>query len=29
MAIAFVGIGVLTLRLIPQKNTEIKVEKSR
>ena len=29
MALAFVGIGVLTLRLIPQKNTEIKVEKSR
>ena len=29
MAIAFVGIGVLTLRLIPHKNTEIKIEKSR
>ena len=29
IALAFVGLGVFTLKLIPHKNTEIKVEKTR
>ncbi len=29
MALAFVGLGVFILKLIPHKNTEIKVEKTR
>ena len=29
MALAFVGLGVFILRLIPHKNTEIKIEKTR